>query len=75
MLKQNLHDRLAQNHQANCRRDRNKGDDAQRETERFFHALMVAGGSLVRHHRQDRGGYGNGVASQDKFGDAIGNVE
>ena len=41
----------------------------------FFHPLIIAGGGLMRHHRKDRRGHGDGIASQHQFGDAVRHVE
>ncbi len=75
MLEEDADDWFAQDHQAESGGYGDEGHDADGKRESFLERLIILGGRLVRHHRQNGGGNGNGVPAQYQLHDAIRNGE
>src|SRR5260370_13384960 len=75
VLEEHADDWFAQDHQAESGRDGGESHDAYGKRESFLERLIILGGRLVRHHRQNGGGNGNGVPAQHQLHDAIRNGE
>src|SRR6266849_5209169 len=75
VLEKHADDRFAQDHQTESRRNGDEGHDANGKRQRFLERLKILRGRLVRHHRQNSRGDGNGVAAQHQLHDPVGNVK